>query len=80
MEASQADKNVFGADVKLHPVTHMPLESGIGALPDDEQARMHCNMIEANGDKDAADAMRAKLNPSPEPDEEIHFQAEGLDE
>jgi hypothetical protein len=61
MEPSQADKNFYGADVRLHPITNMPLESGIGHAPDDVQAWAHCDTIEHEHGKKAADAMRAKL-------------------
>ena len=61
MEASQAEKNTFGADVKLHPITKMPLEQGRGALPHDQQAMMHCDVIEHQHGKHHADAMRREL-------------------
>ena len=61
MHASQAEKNVFGHDVKLHPVTRMPIEQGKGALPADEQAWAHCVYIEQHHGKEMADAMRAEL-------------------
>lgn len=61
MEASQADKHVFGADTKLHPITNMPLESGVGHAPDEVQAWAHCDTIEHEHGRKAADAMRAKL-------------------
>jgi hypothetical protein len=61
MEASQAEKNVFGADVKLHPITKMPIEQGLGALSDDAQAQIHCQFIERSSGKHAADEMRRRL-------------------
>jgi hypothetical protein len=60
-EASQADKNMYGADVRLHPITNMPLEYGIGHAPDDVQAQNHCIIIEREQGKKVADAYRAKL-------------------
>lgn len=65
MEASQAEKNVFGEDCTLHPITKRPLERGRGALPDDVQAAMHIMDIEREGGKELADAMRAKLFGTP---------------
>jgi hypothetical protein len=61
MEAAQAEKNVFGVEAKLHPVTLMPLESGRGALPDEMQADIQCGEIERSHGKKAADDMRRKL-------------------
>ena len=61
MEASQAEKNVFGADVKLHPVTLLPLENGIGSLPIAQQAELHLVAIEKEQGKEVADAMRHKM-------------------
>ena len=60
-EPSKADKNVFGADTQLHPVTEMPLENGIGAASDEQQALNHCDVIEKTEGKQAADQMRAKV-------------------
>ena len=62
MEASQAEKNFYGADVKLHPVTRRPLEQGVGALPVDEQVQIHLHTIEHEEGKDVADAMRRKMS------------------
>lgn len=61
MTISQAEKNVFGADAEAHPVTGMAIEKGRGALPPDVQANIHCNIIEAQNGKEAADEMRAKV-------------------
>lgn len=61
MEASQAEKNVFGADVKLHPITKMPLEQGKGALSHDDQARLHVDIIHTQQGESVADEMRKKL-------------------
>jgi len=48
--------------MRTHPITGMQLEDGIGALSDDDQARiLHCAYIEQVEGKEAADAMRAKL-------------------
>lgn len=38
---SRVEAAVFGADAKLHPITKMPLEQGIGCLPPDKQAAGH---------------------------------------
>lgn len=47
--------------MKLHPITGMHLEDGSGHLPDDVQAALHCDTIEACGDKARADELRGKL-------------------
>jgi len=52
---------VFGDGCRIHPITHMPLESGRGALSDDAQALLHCEVIEQQQGKAAANEMRAKL-------------------
>lgn len=56
-----AEKNVFGAASTYHDITGMPLETGIGSLPHDQQAQLHCNVIEHREGKASADAMRKKL-------------------
>lgn len=56
-----AINNVFGANAKVHPVTGMPLESGIGATSEEQQAAGHVVLIEKEYGKEAADAMRKKL-------------------
>lgn len=61
MEVSQAEKNVFGEGAKYHPVTGMIIETGRGALPERQQTAIHCQMIEAAGDKERADEMRRKI-------------------
>lgn len=62
MAATNAEKHVFGNDVRLHPITKRPLESGIGCLPDDMQAlNVHCVDIERESGRAKADEMRAKL-------------------
>ena len=67
MEASQAEKNVFGTDARLHPVTGMALESGRGCLSDEQQADIHCNFIEGHHGKSVeADTMRPASSPIPE--------------
>jgi hypothetical protein len=38
---TDVEKNVFGVDAKLHPITMMPLEQGSGALPPSQQAVGH---------------------------------------
>ena len=60
---------VFGIESSdHHPVTHMPLEQGIGALTPDLQAlNVHCMTIERQHGKAAADAMRAKLQAAAKP-------------
>src|SRR5579864_7450834 len=39
-------KQVFGADAKLHRITGMPIEQGSGALDPDEQAIGHLSQME----------------------------------
>jgi hypothetical protein len=60
-ELTQAQRLVYGADAKLHPVTGMPLENGSGALPDKQQALMHLAHIAREQGKDVADAMLDKI-------------------
>ena len=60
-ELTPAQKLVFGADAKLHPVTGMPLETGKGALPDQQQALIHLGYIEREQGKDVALAMYEKI-------------------
>jgi hypothetical protein len=49
--------------MRIHPITGMPLEDGVGALPDDEQALvLHLPIIEQEQGKAVADAMRAKIH------------------
>ena len=62
-----AERNVFGANSTYHPITGMPLETGIGAAPHHVQAQHHCNVIEQREGKEAADAMRAKLHEATKP-------------
>lgn len=51
--------------MRIHPITGMPLEDGIGALSDDEQALvLHLPIIEQTQGKAVADAMRAKIHAS----------------
>lgn len=64
-EASQAEKNTFGAAVKLHPITRRPLENGIGALSEDRQAELHLAVIEREEGKEAAERVRKALHPEP---------------
>ena len=57
-----APEQVFGADAKVHPITGMRLENGVGALPDDLQALvLHCAYIEQTQGEEAAAAMRDKV-------------------
>ncbi len=60
-ELSNAEKLVFGADAKLHPVTGMPLESGRGALSEKQQALVHLGHIARERGSDVADAMLDKI-------------------
>jgi hypothetical protein len=55
------EKAVYGADARRHPLTGLPLESGIGCAPADVQALGHLTVIEETEGKAAADAMRKKL-------------------
>ena len=61
MSIPQAMKNVFGEDVKLHPVTKRPIETGRGALPVDQQALMHLADVEKEEGQERADAMRKQM-------------------
>lgn len=69
-----AERNVFGADATYHDITGMPLENGRGALPHDQQAMLHCDVIEQRDGKAAADAMRAKLKAAKSKGAEGHNQ------
>jgi hypothetical protein len=60
-DMTRMEMRVFGVDSKLHPITNMPLEQGVGAWPPDQQALLHCQIIEERDGKPAADAMRRKL-------------------
>lgn len=69
-------QQVFGADHKTHPVTGLPLESGIGSLPEKEQGYSQCDVMEQTQGKEAADAMRQKIKdyydpPEPLPEPEL---------
>lgn len=59
---SRAEMNVFGEGAKAHPVTGMALETGIGSLPEKQQAYLHLNVIHHHHGKDAADEMRGKVD------------------
>lgn len=59
--ANAAD-HVFGVDHQIHPVTKMPLETGVGALSIEQQAMLHIAEIHRMHGKEAADNMRAALN------------------
>ena len=61
LEADQATKNTFGHNVKVHPVTLMPIEQGRGALPEHQQIVNHLVVIEREQGLKVADAMRKKL-------------------
>jgi colicin import membrane protein len=61
MEASGSEKAVYGVDVKLHPVTKMPLETGIGAQSEHQQALAHVAMVTEKEGKEAGEKMAAKL-------------------
>jgi hypothetical protein len=57
------EQAVFGSDASRHPITLMPLEQGIGALPLDEQARrIHLPYIARTQGLAVAEAMLIKLN------------------
>lgn len=61
-ELSLPEAIVFGDDAKLHPITNLPLEQGVGALSPRLQAyRMHLPLIEQRDGKEAAAAMRKRL-------------------
>lgn len=73
MHASQAEKNVFGHDVKIHPITKMPIENGLGALPEHEQALNHLRSIEAERGEQVE--MRKQLGVKTSADIEAEAQA-----
>lgn len=56
-----AHDHVFGVHHRIHPVTKMPLENGVGHLSDHEQALQHIAYIEEKDGKDVADKLREKL-------------------
>lgn len=58
---SQAELAVYGNSAR-HPVTEMPLERGVGALPVNQQARLHLKVIAQTQGREAADAMRERLD------------------
>jgi hypothetical protein len=64
---SVLEKHTFGADAKRNPVTGMVLEQGVGAWPADQQALLHCQIIEERDGNAAADAMRRKLRAAAQP-------------
>lgn len=61
-EPSRMEKYVFGFDVRLHPITGMPIEQGSGALSDVEQGLLHCMDIEKAYGKELANELRKKLD------------------
>jgi hypothetical protein len=59
---NRMDVLVHGVDIRFHPITKMPLESGSGCLPDDEQAlQIHLPHILKTQGITAARAMYARL-------------------
>jgi len=58
---TKEDKLVFGEDAERHAITGFPLETGIGAASEGNQARQHCDLIEAQEGKEVADEYRRKL-------------------
>ena len=44
-EPTDYERRIYGEGVKIHPVTSMPLEVGYGALPPDQQAVNHLNVL-----------------------------------
>jgi hypothetical protein len=62
LEADQATKNTYGHDVRIHPVTKMPIEQGSGALPEHQQVLNHIAAVEREQGSKAANAMRKKLD------------------
>jgi hypothetical protein len=51
----------YGFNAVRQKYTGMPLEQGHGALPEKEQAKLHCRAIEAAEGKEVANAIRRKL-------------------
>ena len=61
---------VYGADVKLHWASKMPIENGSGCLPPDEQVRrLHVPIILERHGIAAARAVLAKLDAATKPKE-----------
>jgi hypothetical protein len=60
-EPTLMERKTFGDAVKIHPITDRPIEHGVGSLPEEVQAELHCRDIEQEQGKAAADAIRAKL-------------------
>ena len=58
---SNADRATFGHNAKRHPVLGFPLESGIGALPVEQQAAAFVADVERSHGKAAADVLRREL-------------------
>jgi hypothetical protein len=53
---------VYGADVKFHEITGLPLQQGSGCMPPDEQAlKTHLPLIAQRDGVAVAQAMHAKL-------------------
>ncbi len=55
------DERVFGVGHRLHPVTGMPLNQGVGAAGEREQAEDHLNVIRKNEGYGAWQRMRHRV-------------------
>jgi hypothetical protein len=54
------EKNTFGPDARRHQTTGYVLEQGYGALPENEQAELHCRIIDAEDGRAAGNELRRK--------------------
>lgn len=75
-DASQAEKNVFGSEAQIHPITKMALETGRGSLSADQQAVLHLQAIE----EVVADKMRKQMGISTRADREAAVKAKAAEE
>jgi hypothetical protein len=55
------EKLVFGVDAQRHPITGYVLEQGYGALSENEQAELHCRIIDAEEGRAAGNELRRKV-------------------
>lgn len=65
-------KLVFGPDVRIHEITGLPIAGG---LPVARQLQLHCEQIEKEEGREAADAVRKLLGPQPPNDPEANNAA-----
>jgi hypothetical protein len=65
---------------QYHPITHMPIEDGVGSLPVKNQIEGHLATIEREQGKEAADNVRAQLAAAETPAETPAEPAEKTEE